>query len=264
MTHHQHPPQKRLLLTATVCTLLASSSTALHAETIDGVLEKGATWSSLFTVSGESGDSIGQIFRNQSALGKTILAHCLQGMPCQIEQGQRRPLEGQVPQKFSSQAMGWYDITAGRNPRMTSAISNTRQAVGTRQGPLVIAEDNTLRLRGKPILPHVQGNNFLSIVMDYSIGNQDVILLQNTGGSACPALYQFIIVQAGSVKATPEFGSCSDIIYPRWDGQHTITIDMLGYSGPMGSEKEQRQAAMSKETYRYAQGRVMFQGKEIK
>lgn len=264
MTHRQHPPKKHLLLSATVWALLSISSSALHAETINGVLEKGATWSSLFSVSGESGDSIGQIFRNQSALGKTILAHCLPDMPCQIEQGQRRPLEGQVPQKFSSQAMGWYDITSGRDPRMTSALSNTRQAVGTRQGPLVIAEDNTLRLRGKPILPHVQGNNFLSIVMDYSIGNQDVILLQNTGGSACPALYQFIIVQAGSVKATPEFGSCSDIIYPRWDGQQTITIDMLGYFGPMGSEKEQRQAAMSKETYRYAQGRVTFQGKEIK
>ncbi len=263
MTHTTRNTKRPLWHTLAALTISASTHAA-HAETLEGFLEKGPVWSSLTTFSQESGDSIGQVFRNQSPVGKTIFSNCLPDMPCQIEQGQRRNLDAPPAQEFKTQASGWFEITAAKKPHMVASISETESTVKTRQGQLTVADDNTLRLRGKPVLPQIQGNNFLGILMHYEIGNQDVVLLQNSGGSACPALYQFVILQAGSAKATPEFGSCSDITSPRWDGKNTVTLDMLGYAGPMNSEKEQRQAAMTKETYTYTQGRVMHKGKEIK
>lgn len=245
-------PSIRPLLLATAAWTLITNSPALHAETLEGTLEKGATWSSLFTYSEGSGDSIGQVFRNQSPIGKAILANCLPDMVCQLERAKRRNMDTNPPQEFKSNASGWFEITAGQQPHMIATISQSSESFKTRQGTLTVGEDNTLRLRGKPILPQVQGNNFLNLLMHYEIGQQDVILLQNSGGGACPALYQFVILQAGSAKATPEFGSCSDIMSPRFDGQQTITIDMVG------------KTAMSKETYRFAQGRVLHRGKEIK
>ncbi len=60
------------------------------------------------------------------------------------------------------------------------------------------------------------------------------------------------MTKSGQRQSPPEFGSCSDIMSPHFDGQHTITIDMVD------------KTAMSKATYRYAQGRVMHRDKEIK
>lgn len=84
--------------------------------------------------------------------------------------------------------------------------------------------------KGKPVAPAIEGNSSLSIVANYEIGQSDVLLLQNTGGTACPALFQLRHRERRGLRATPEFGSCSDIIYPSMDIKTaTITITTNGY-----------------------------------
>ena len=59
--------QSLILTVATLATLL---STTINAETVEGLLEKGATHSALFTVSPESGDLVGYAVKNASPAGK--------------------------------------------------------------------------------------------------------------------------------------------------------------------------------------------------
>ena len=63
------------------------------------------------------------------------------------------------------------------------------------------------------------------------IGMPDVLLLQNNGGSACPARYRFITVSASGIAASPEFGTCSDLIYPTGDARG-VTVAMPAFAGP--------------------------------
>ena len=71
-------------LTLTVATLATLLSATINAETVEGLLEKGATHSALFTVSPESGDLVGYVVKNQSSAGKAILKNCLPRMLAQF------------------------------------------------------------------------------------------------------------------------------------------------------------------------------------
>ena len=70
--------------TFAILILAACAWTFAAAESVEGVLEKGATYSALFSASPESGDLIGYPFKNQSAVGKAILGNCLPGMHCKV------------------------------------------------------------------------------------------------------------------------------------------------------------------------------------
>lgn len=86
-----------LLLTAGTCCLVAA------AETVQGVLEKSAPYSALFSVSSESGDLIGYPFKNQSPVGKAILGNCLPGMLCTIGKAATRNMDNTEALKFADQ-----------------------------------------------------------------------------------------------------------------------------------------------------------------
>ena len=111
-------------------------------------------------------------------------------------------------------------------------------------------EGNLLLFKGKPVSPAIEGNNGLDIVANYEIGQSDVLLLQDTGGTACPALFRFITVSAAGVRVTPEFGTCSDIIYPTFNEKTGVTVAMVGFLGSFEPAAQQRKAAMTKTTYR--------------
>ncbi|MBY0410069.1 MAG: hypothetical protein K2Q97_08050 [Burkholderiaceae bacterium] len=57
----------------------------------------------------------------------------------------------------------------------------------------------------------VQGNAALHIVAHFELEGQDTVLLQDTGGTACPALYRFATLTRQGIAVTPEFGTCSDL-----------------------------------------------------
>ena len=55
----------------------------------------------------------------------------------------------------------------------------------------------------------VQGNAALQIVAHFELEGQDIVLLQDTGGTACPALYRFATLTPQGIAVTREFGTCS-------------------------------------------------------
>ena len=57
----------------------------------------------------------------------------------------------------------------------------------------------------------VQGNAALQIVAHFELEGQDIVLLQDTGGTACPALYRFATLTPQGIAVTREFGTCSDL-----------------------------------------------------
>ena len=237
--------------------LYAAGGTAAQAESIEGVLEQSGAHSALFTVSPESGDLIGYPFKNNSPVGKTILANCLPGLVCKKGKVSIRNMEDASALKFKDNPSGWLEITRAADVNMTSAITQYEKTIKTCYGILSISPDtNTLQFKGKPVLPNIEGNNGLSIVRSYEIGKDNVVLLQNNGGTACPALYVFVKTNAAGLRATPEFGTCSGIIYPTSDLKNSVTVAMNGFMGPFNTTVEQRKAGMTKTVFRYADGSV--------
>ena len=248
---------------AAVC---ACASLTVQAETIEGLLEQGQVYSALFTASPESGDLIGYPFKNQSAVGKTILSNCLPGLLCKIGKATTRDMENTDALKFSAHPSGWLEITQAKGAGMQTAVGDYDKKTKTRFGMVSVREDDKrLMFKGKPVLPAIEGNNGLSIVANYEMGPSDVLLLQDTGGTACPALFRFITVSAAGVRVTPEFGTCSDIIFPTMDTKTaTITIAANGFRGPFEPEAEKQKAYMTKTVFRFANGRVTENGKLVK
>ena len=81
----------------------------------------------------------------------------------------------------------------------------------TIQGTLAI-KDNVLYLNNRVIDPKIEGSFFLIIKENFTYKDGNAILLMNgSGGTACPALYRLVILAPNYIKQTPEFGNCSDL-----------------------------------------------------
>ena len=219
-----------ILHTLLACgTLHLSSFTLAQAESIEGVLEQSGSYSALFAASPESGDLIGYPFKSDTPIGKAILANCIPGLICKIGKVTTGEMRNTATLKFKDQPAGWLEITRAADIGIVSAINHYEKSVKTRFGTLAIDPNNPrLLLNGKPVLPSVEGNSSLGIVASYELGNADVVLVQNTGGTSCPALYTFITVTKTSQRATSEFGTCSDIIYPTSNVNNSVTLAMVG------------------------------------
>ena len=246
--------------------LCAGTVTTAHAtQATEGVLEKDAPYSALFSASPESGDLIGYAFKNDSAAGKAILKHCLPGLFCKVEKSTMRAMDSAPPLKTANEPAGWIEITSAKNPAMETSVLGYEKTMKTRYGVLNVREEgNTLLFKGKPVTPAIEGNSSLSIVASYELGKNDVFLLENAGGTACPALYRLVTINGAGLRATPEFGTCSEIIYPTSDLKESVTVAMPGFRGPFNPVAEQQKMRMTKTVYTYRNGQVSENGKPIK
>jgi hypothetical protein len=81
----------------------------------------------------------------------------------------------------------------------------------TIKGALAI-KDNILYLNDRAVYPKIEGGFSLTIKENITYKDGNAILLMNSsGGTACPALYRFIMLTPSYIKQTPEFGNCSDL-----------------------------------------------------
>ncbi|HSS21702.1 MAG TPA: hypothetical protein VLL54_16635 [Pyrinomonadaceae bacterium] len=133
----------------------------------------------------------------------------------------------------------------------------------TRFGDLTVSEDGVLLFKGGKVQPTVEANNNLDIGEPFQIGNADVVLVTDYGGTACPATYYFVTVTNAGAKVTPGFGSCSDLIKVKRTG-NTISVSMPGYRGPTMPRRSQNQAAREKHVFIYRAGVVTENGKPVK
>ena len=245
--------------------LCAGTFTTAHAtQTAEGVLEKGAPYSALFGASPESGDLIGYAFKNESAAGKAILKHCLPGLFCKVEKSTMRAMDNAPPLKTANEPMGWIEVTAAKNPRMEPVVFGYDKTMKTRYGVLSVREEgNALLFKGKPVIPAIEGNSSLSIVASYELGKNDVFLLQDTGGRMCPALFQFVTINAAGLRATPVFGTCSDNIYPTSDSEKSVTVAMVGIVGNTSFYDANEKTPLKTVFYKYLNGQIFENGKPI-
>ncbi|UJB66896.1 hypothetical protein YS110_20060 [Acidovorax sp. YS12] len=106
----------------------------------------------------------------------------------------------------------------------------------------------------------VQGNAALHIAAHYELENRDIVLLQDTGGTLCPALYRFVTLTAQGITVTPEFGSCSDIatatLEKAPDGTPMPLVTMNGFFGPFEPEAERQRAHMQLHRFTLRNGAV--------
>jgi hypothetical protein len=81
----------------------------------------------------------------------------------------------------------------------------------TIKGVLAI-KDNILYLNDRVVYPKIEGDFSLTIKenLTYKDGNA-ILLMNSSGGTACPALYRLIMLTPSFINQTPEFGNCSDL-----------------------------------------------------
>lgn len=332
-THRQFCWQHPVLRAA--LTTLALVLTPAQAETLEGVLERGAHHSVLWYVSPESGDLIGQAFANTSQAGQTILANCLPGLTCVAEGSSTDEPDEQWLKtlRFDNRPSGWWRIQQAQNAYMQASLPMSERELRTRFGQLHISEDQLLLFNGSPVLANqpqastpaasntqptllsriktwwdtfwrklrhnlltlldrapagsvdetqaqvtpgtkppvaqqpdgtaevVQGNNALHLVAHFEFEDRDIVLLQDTGGTACPALYRFATLTPQGITVTPNFGTCSGVATVTLDatdgGTLVPLVTMTGFLGHHEPPLEQQRALMRKHRFLFRQGQVL-------
>ena len=145
----------------------------------------------------------------------------------------------------------------------TSALAQDTQDITTRFGVLKVTDEQKLLFKGHPLEPPVEGNNSLGLGEIYQIGATDVVLATDNGGMLCPAIHYFVTVSESGAKATPGFGTCSDLATVKRNGD-TISVSMPGYAGPSGSRRKQLAAGRERHLFIYRAGVVTENGKRVK
>lgn len=116
-----------------------------------------------------------------------------------------------------------------------AATATAAETIATRFGQLKTDEyDTELSYKGKSI---AQGNNSIRLVKKFQVGDSDVLLMQDNGGTACPALYLFVTVSASGAKASEEFGSCNEVASVTQEGD-AINVTMPGFKMVNGVYKQ--------------------------
>jgi hypothetical protein len=137
------------------------------------------------------------------------------------------------------------------------------QEVSTRFGVVSVNEDKMLLFKGQPLSPPIEGNNSLDLGAVMPIGVNDVVLVTDNGGTGCPALFYFVSVNRSGVKATPAFGTCSDLTTIKRSG-NSIIVAMPGFLGPFQPESARRRAARRRHVFIFRAGVVTENGKPVK
>ena len=108
----------------------------------------------------------------------------------------------------------------------------------------------------------VQGDVALHLVAHFELPDRDIMLLQSTGGTACPALYRFATLTQQGIAVTPEFGTCSDIASivlpdPQPGNDPEPVLSIVGFKGPSNPEAEKQRAARNLHRFALRQGKVL-------
>ena len=143
------------------------------------------------------------------------------------------------------------------------ALAQETTTINTRFGVLTVSDAGVLLFKGTAVQPKIEANNSLDLSEPYQIGASDVVLVTDNGGTACPALYYFVTVTKSGAKVSPAFGSCSDLITVKRNGE-SISVSMPGYQGPSESKRAQLRAARERHVFIYHAGVVTENGKPVK
>jgi len=86
--------------------------------------------------------------------------------------------------------------------------------------------ESRLLLDSIPVEPEIRG--MLNIRQAFEMpGRQAALVSISTGSESCPISYQWVILEAGGYKVSPEFGSCSEDIRVSADARN-LTLQTPG------------------------------------
>ncbi|RYG70883.1 hypothetical protein EON80_06535 [bacterium] len=128
------------------------------------------------------------------------------------------------------------------------------QNYSTRFGTLFIDDEHVLSFNGKPVQSSVVGNNSLTYIEKFQFGKtKDVVLVQDNGGTACPAQYHFVTLTKSGAKGTKAFGTCNEATKVSRQGD-TIRVEMQGFATRFQSEAVQDKAFKEKHVFLFKNG----------
>ena len=152
---------------------------------------------------------------------------------------------------------------------MSIMASAETESYKTRYGQFQIkaSEDypqGALYFKQKLVQPVIEGNNSLSVEGIYTLDKDDVLLVQDNGGSGCPVTLYFVkISESQKPSVSPAFGSCSDLIKVTAK-EKQITVTMPDFMGAPESEAQEKAVGKHKMTYVYDGHVIKENGKILK
>ena len=233
-----------------VMAVLAACTGAVYADDVNGLLEKGKNGSVIYDVSPESGDVMAYYFSHKTKVGAKVKATCIDGMYCHVE-GLKADENSAVKTEFDIQASVIFVAKGDAQVGIGSAFDTYENEAETRFGTLRINDDNELVLKKQKLKSPIEVNSGLSIAFVTEMGDKDVVVLRNAGGTACPELFTVMSLSAKGYQFSQEFGSCSGYVMVSFDKADNLKIDMTDFRGPFESEKEQLAALQRKVSYVY-------------
>jgi hypothetical protein len=125
----------------------------------------------------------------------------------------------------------------------------------TRFGTLSIDKANVLHYNGRPVRPRVRGNNNLVLNHVFRLASADIVVFEDAGGTACPDLWYIVTVSRSGASATPEFGSCGELIALE-QKDDAIIVSTRGFQGPFEPAAARARAATQEHVFVFRHGTV--------
>lgn len=119
----------------------------------------------------------------------------------------------QEAQRLEIERLSRLTPDAQADPKNDAPQAREQTDLTTPYGAISISEDKVLLVNGKPTIPVVEGDFSLSVKQHTVFQSGYALLIMNiSGGTACPAQYRWVLLEASGPKVTPEFGTCSDLV----------------------------------------------------
>ena len=131
--------------------------------------------------------------------------------------------------------------------------------VSTRFGHFTVAENRMLLFKGRPLDPPLKGNSGIDVGEPMRIGETDVVLVTDIGGTACPYTYYFVTASKSGAKATARFGTCNEATDVH-STRDSISVIMHGFLGPFEPEAQRRKAFREIHVFVFHDGVVSEKG----
>lgn len=120
----------------------------------------------------------------------------------------------------------------------------------------------TLYFDKTPVQPLIEGNNSLTVEGQFKLKQDDVLIVQDNGGTACPAqLYIIKVSPNKTVTPSPLFGTCSDLIEIK-QKENKIVIHMPEFMNIHTEAHHHESDRIKQVTYIY-DGKVILENGKI-
>lgn len=202
--------------------------------------------------------------------GHPVLASPAQTAPTPIPPEKSTPAISDTKRTLLARIQAWWEnFGAKLRDKLQALLGRTAASTADKRQAQAIPE-------AEPSAVHqptgtaevVQGNNALDLVAHFELEGRDIVLLQDTGGTGCPALYRFATLTPQGITITPEFGTCSGIATATLQAAHPGSapeplVTMTGSQGPQEPLLEQQRARMRLYRFVLRQGQALELSKGI-